>query len=120
MRELLRCRTRVDEADRACYGVSMLRAHYVGFLGLSLLLCGCRVSEPSPLEREVVVAAEHDFTVGNRSQKNPLPLTKETLSSLMSRRELWNGADAQISRWSRRWLPPSAIQRRYLLIVYPD
>ena len=57
----------------------MPRAHSVGFLGLTLLLCGCKVSEPSPLERKVVVAAEHDFTVGNRSQKNPLPLTKQTL-----------------------------------------
>jgi mono/diheme cytochrome c family protein len=61
----------------------MPRAHYVGLLGLSLLLCGCRVSEPSPLERKVVVAAEHDFTVGNRQQKNPLPLTKETLAAGM-------------------------------------
>ena len=74
MRELLRCGARINEADRARYGVSMARARYVAFLGLSLLLCGCKVSEPSPLERKVVVAAEHDFTVGNRSQKNPLPL----------------------------------------------
>ncbi len=59
----------------------MLPARYVGLLGLSLLLCGCKVSEPSPLERKVVVAAEHDFTVGNRSQKNPLPRTKETLKA---------------------------------------
>ena len=54
----------------------MRRAHHVCFLGLSLLLCGCKVSEPSPLERTVVVAAEHDITVGNRSQKNPLPLNE--------------------------------------------
>src|ERR1700739_397724 len=81
MRQLLRCRARVNEADRARYGVSMPRAHHVGFLGLSLLLCGCKVTEPSPLERKVVVAAEHAFTVGNRSQKNPLPLTKETLAA---------------------------------------
>lgn len=59
----------------------MLPARHVGLLGLSLLLCGCKVSEPSPLERKVVVAAEHDFTVGNRSQKNPLPLTRETLKA---------------------------------------
>jgi mono/diheme cytochrome c family protein len=59
----------------------MLRAHHVGLLGLSLVLCGCKVSEPSPLERKVVVAAEHDFTVGNRSQKNPLPPTRETLAA---------------------------------------
>src|SRR3984957_16275041 len=59
----------------------MRRAHSVCFLGLSLLLCGCKVSRPSPLERTVVVATEHDLTVGNRLQKNPLPLTKETLTA---------------------------------------
>jgi cytochrome c5 len=59
----------------------MRRAHHVFFLGLALLLCGCKVSEPSPLERTVVVAAEHDITVGNRAQKNPLPLTKDTLAA---------------------------------------
>lgn len=59
----------------------MPRVYQVGLVGLSLLLCGCRVSKPNPLERKVVVAAEHDFTVGNRSQRNPLPLTKETLAA---------------------------------------
>ena len=59
----------------------MRRAHHVFFLGLSLLLCGCKVSQPNPLERKVVVAAEHDITVGNRSEKNPLPLTKDTLAA---------------------------------------
>jgi mono/diheme cytochrome c family protein len=59
----------------------MPRTHHVCLLSLALLLCGCKVSKPSPLERKVVVAAEHDFTVGNRSQKNPLPLTKETLAA---------------------------------------
>jgi mono/diheme cytochrome c family protein len=39
------------------------------------------VSKPSRLERKVVVTAEHDLTVGNREQKNPLPPTKETLAA---------------------------------------
>jgi mono/diheme cytochrome c family protein len=59
----------------------MRRALHVGFLGMCLLVCGCRVSQPNPLERKVVVAAEHDFTVGNRAQKNPLPPSKETLAA---------------------------------------
>jgi mono/diheme cytochrome c family protein len=59
----------------------MPRVCHVGFLGLSLLLCSCRVSAPNRLERKVVVTAEHDFTVGNREQTNPLPLTKETLAA---------------------------------------
>jgi mono/diheme cytochrome c family protein len=57
----------------------MLRAYPICLLGLLFWLCGCKVSPPSLLERKVVVAAEHDITVGNRAQKNPLPLTKETL-----------------------------------------
>ena len=59
----------------------MLRAHLICLLGLLFWLCGCKVSPPSRLERKVVVAAEHDITVGNRAQKNPLPLTKETLAA---------------------------------------
>ena len=54
----------------------MRPANYFCFLDVALL-CGCKVSQPSPVERKVVVAAEHDITVGNRAQKNPLPLTKE-------------------------------------------
>src|SRR5258708_9795475 len=82
MRRLLRTGARIDAADRARNGVNMRRAHHVFFRGLPLLLCGgCKVSQPNPLERKVVVAAEHDITVGNRSQKNPLPLTKGTLAA---------------------------------------
>jgi cytochrome c553 len=58
----------------------MYRSPCFCLLSLSLLLCGCKVSQPSFLERKVVVAAEHDITVGNRSQKNPLPFTKDTLA----------------------------------------
>jgi hypothetical protein len=59
----------------------MCRQPYFCLLSLSLVLGGCKVSQPSSLERTVVVAAEHDITVGNRSQKNPLPLNKETLAA---------------------------------------
>ena len=58
----------------------MRRQSYFCLLCLSLLLGGCKVSQPSSLERTVVIAAEHDITVGNRSQKNPLPFNKETLA----------------------------------------
>jgi cytochrome c553 len=59
-----------------------MRATYLLFLpSLVGLLCGCKVSPPSPLERRVVVAAEHDITVGNRSQKNPLPFNNATLAT---------------------------------------
>lgn len=59
----------------------MLRAPHYCLLGLAALLCGCKVSPPSPIERDVVIAAEHGITVGNRSQKNPLPLNRETLAA---------------------------------------
>lgn len=59
----------------------MHRARPLCCLGLSLLLCGCKVTPPNPLERKVVIAAEHDITVGNRTQKNPLPFTPERLAA---------------------------------------
>jgi cytochrome c5 len=58
----------------------MRRWPYFCLLTLPLLLGGCKVSQPSRLERTVVVAAEHDITVGNRSQKNPLPFNMQTLA----------------------------------------
>jgi mono/diheme cytochrome c family protein len=59
----------------------MRATHPLCFLGLVGLLCGCKVSTPSALERKVVVAAEHDITVGNRSEKNPLPPNKVTMAA---------------------------------------
>jgi len=59
----------------------MHRRPYFCLLSWSLLLAGCKVSQPTFLERAVVVAAEHDITVGNRSQKNPLPFNQETLAA---------------------------------------
>ena len=59
----------------------MRPTHLLCLLSSVGLLCGCKVSPPSPLERKVVIAAEHDITVGNRSQKNPLPLNNATLAA---------------------------------------
>ena len=59
----------------------MRRLHLFCLLSSVGLLCGCKVSPPSPLERRVVIAAEHDITVGNRSQKNPLPFNNATLAA---------------------------------------
>jgi cytochrome c553 len=59
----------------------MQRARALCLLGLPLLFCGCKVTPPNPLERKVVVAAEHEITVGNRLEKNPLPMNSGTLAS---------------------------------------
>jgi cytochrome c553 len=48
---------------------------------LLLLVCGCRVSAPSKAERSVVVAAKHHMMVGNKSEKNPISLTPESLAA---------------------------------------
>jgi mono/diheme cytochrome c family protein len=50
-------------------------------LASARLLSGCKVSPPSRVEQKVVVAAEHEITVGNRSQKNPLPDNAATLAN---------------------------------------
>jgi mono/diheme cytochrome c family protein len=47
----------------------------------ALLLSGCKVTPPSRVEQRVVVAAEHEITVGNRSQKNPLPTNAATIAA---------------------------------------
>ena len=45
------------------------------------LLAGCKVSTPNRLERSFVEAAKHHITVGNRSEKNPMPFTQENLAA---------------------------------------
>jgi cytochrome c553 len=47
----------------------------------TFLVCGCKVSTPGGLERRIVVGAKHHLTVGNKSEKNPLPLTAENLAA---------------------------------------
>jgi S-disulfanyl-L-cysteine oxidoreductase SoxD len=37
-----------------------------------LTLCGCKVAQPSKLESRTILYAKHHFTVGNKSEKNPL------------------------------------------------
>jgi mono/diheme cytochrome c family protein len=46
-----------------------------------VLLCGCKVGPPSGLERTLVIAAKHHITVGNKSQRNPLPFTPQNLAA---------------------------------------
>jgi cytochrome c553 len=47
----------------------------------ALLLSGCKVGPPGAIERSVVTAAKHHVTVGNKSEKNPLPFTAENLAA---------------------------------------
>jgi cytochrome c553 len=46
-----------------------------------LSACGCRVSAPGKLERHFMVGIKHHFTVGNKTQKNPLPFNAENLAA---------------------------------------
>jgi S-disulfanyl-L-cysteine oxidoreductase SoxD len=53
---------------------------HIALLGTLCLMCGCKVSEPGALERRALVAIKHHATVGNKSEKNPLPFTPENLA----------------------------------------
>jgi cytochrome c553 len=44
---------------------------------LSVGLTGCKANPPSKLEIKAVTFAKHHVFVGNKSQKNPLPVTPE-------------------------------------------
>lgn len=44
------------------------------------LLTGCKVSAPGRIERYAVRQVKHHITVGNKSEKNPFPLTAENLA----------------------------------------
>lgn len=46
-----------------------------------VLLGGCKVYTPNRIERTLVEAVKHNVTVGNRSEKNPMPFTQENLSA---------------------------------------
>src|ERR1700759_3784816 len=81
MRCLLREWSWGNEIDHPRDGVSMRPAQLLCLLGLASLPCGCKVSPPGRLERTVVIAAEHEITVGNRSQKNPLPFTNAAMAA---------------------------------------
>lgn len=45
------------------------------------LLTGCKVSTPNRLEWRFVEAVKHHVTVGNKSEKNPMPFTRENLAA---------------------------------------
>jgi mono/diheme cytochrome c family protein len=49
-------------------------------VSLLLLLSGCKVSPPSGLERRVIDGAKLHITVGNKAEKNPLPLSAATIA----------------------------------------
>jgi mono/diheme cytochrome c family protein len=59
----------------------MRASAWIALIGAPLLLGGCKVSPPNRVEQRVVVAAEHEITVGNRSQKNPLPANAATVAA---------------------------------------
>jgi len=59
----------------------MRLAPHIVLIGVAFLACGCKVGTPSALERRVVIATKHHITVGNRSEKNPLPFTSENLAA---------------------------------------
>lgn len=44
---------------------------------VSVGLVGCKASPPSKLETKTVTFAKHHIFVGNKKQKNPLPVTTE-------------------------------------------
>jgi mono/diheme cytochrome c family protein len=51
----------------------------VWFLILSMAaLGGCKATAPGRLETQVVTVAKHQFLVGNKKQKNPLPDNSDT------------------------------------------
>jgi mono/diheme cytochrome c family protein len=47
---------------------------------LLLAFSGCRARKPGALEQSIVWGAKHHFFVGNKSQKNPLKASAETIA----------------------------------------
>ena len=48
---------------------------------VALTLGGCKATPPGGPERSVMVAAKHHVLVGNKSERDPLPDTAETVAS---------------------------------------
>lgn len=46
----------------------------------TLTLTGCKATAPGAPERSVMVAAKHHILVGNKSERDPLPDTRETIA----------------------------------------
>lgn len=56
-----------------------MRIGSVGLMALSIAaLGGCKATPPGRLETQVVTVAKHQFLVGNKKQKNPLPDNPDT------------------------------------------
>ena len=53
----------------------------MALLGVIFLAGGCKVGPPSQLEKSVVVAAKHHLTVRNKSEKNPVRYSADSLAS---------------------------------------
>jgi S-disulfanyl-L-cysteine oxidoreductase SoxD len=58
----------------------MRQAAQIALLCALLPVAGCKVSKPDALESKAMVAIKHHVTVGNKSEKNPLPYTPENLA----------------------------------------
>jgi mono/diheme cytochrome c family protein len=43
-------------------------------------IVGCKANSPGKLETRAITFAEHHILIGNKSQKNPLPNTSQTLA----------------------------------------
>ena len=49
-------------------------------LAVMLSLVGCKANPPAGIEVRLINATKHRVTVGNRSEKNPLQVTPETIA----------------------------------------
>jgi mono/diheme cytochrome c family protein len=62
----------------------MIRTHHTVALTLAalpLVLGGCRATPSGKVETRVMTAIKHHVTVGNKDQKNPLPVTAENIAA---------------------------------------
>jgi mono/diheme cytochrome c family protein len=50
-------------------------------LGAVTFLSGCRVTQPSSVEKRAITFVKHHVTVRNRSAKNPVSMTAENLAA---------------------------------------
>jgi mono/diheme cytochrome c family protein len=50
-------------------------------LAFTIALSGCKAAPPSALESRIVIEAKHRIFIGNKSEKNPLPQSAETIQS---------------------------------------
>lgn len=53
---------------------------YIASIALTFPLAGCKANPPGRMETHIMVSAKHSFLVGGKNQKNPLPVTPETIA----------------------------------------